>query len=381
MPAGSRHRARAAFSPSVSSPPSRRWPRCSPRPAPTPGRRTGHRPAGADTARYILPPGNYGGLPTTANSLDQLPLYDGLTPLRGNVTDADIQSHFLPENFAPDRHHREEPTGRPGLRLVYDQYGIPHIYGRTREDVAFGAGWATARDRLLLLILGRGPARAAVADVPGIDAFSLVTSGQTFEPSAQAEALVTAQQDLIVQTYGAKGRQIIADAQANADGMNAYMQANGIDQPPATVNDIIATTAFIGSIFGAGGGSEVGNADLLADLERDLGPVKGYAAWDDQSLRHDPEAPTTIKKRFDYPVLTGGRVKGSVRLDADSVEALDPLVPAAGATAGGADDGPPRRRSRRRRPGRRHGRAAPQGGVELAGRGARAVARPATRWP
>ena len=33
------------------------------------------------------------------NSRDQLPLYDGLTPLRGNVTDADIESHFLPEDF------------------------------------------------------------------------------------------------------------------------------------------------------------------------------------------------------------------------------------------------------------------------------------------
>ena len=32
-----------------------------------------------DTARYILPPGNYGGLPTTTNSLDQLPLYDALS--------------------------------------------------------------------------------------------------------------------------------------------------------------------------------------------------------------------------------------------------------------------------------------------------------------
>ena len=143
----------------------------------------------------------------------------------------------------------------------------PHIYGQTRYDTAFGAGWATARDRLLLLLLGRGPARAAVADVPGIDAFSLVTSGQSFVPSAATEALVTAQVKLIIDTYGAKGWQIIADAQANADGMNAYAQANGIDLPKATVNDIIATTAFIGSIFGAGGGGEVGNAQLLADLE------------------------------------------------------------------------------------------------------------------
>ena len=183
-----------------------------------------------DRAYYILPPGNYGGLPTTDNSLDQLALYDGLTPLRGNVTDADIEQFFLPEDFQPVGETIEEPTGRPGTTILYDEFGVAHITGETREDMAFGAGWVTARDRALLLNLGRGPARAAVADVPGINAFGLVTSGQSFVPSAETEQLVTDQVDLIIETYGDEGRQIIADAQAYADGMNAYEEANG-DSP------------------------------------------------------------------------------------------------------------------------------------------------------
>src|SRR5215216_4606879 len=194
----------------------------------------------ADTARYILPPGNFGGLPTTANSLDQLPLYDALTPKRDNISGADINNLFLPENFRPIGATHEENTGRPGLRLIYDSYGIPHVYGKTRADVAFGAGWATARDRGLLLQFGRGPARAAVADIPNLDAFSLVTGAPSFVPSAQAEALVTRQRQLLVDTYGAEGRQILADAQAYADGINAYWQAHDINQPPATVNDVLA---------------------------------------------------------------------------------------------------------------------------------------------
>ena len=177
--------------------------------------------APGDTAWYILPPGNFGGIPTNANSLDQLPLYDALTPKRGRVTRSDINRLFLPENFKPIGKTRTEQTGRAGLRLVYDSYGVPHIYGKTRADMAFGAGWATARDRALLLTLGRGPHGVAVADVPGIDAFSLVTSGQSFVPSAQTEALVTAQRRLLVEEYGGKGRLIIADAQAYADGINA----------------------------------------------------------------------------------------------------------------------------------------------------------------
>jgi acyl-homoserine lactone acylase PvdQ len=282
----------------------------------------------ADRAYYVLPPGNYGGLPPTDESRDQIPLYDALTPLRGDVTDADIDANFLPENFAPVGATREEPTGRPGTTILYDEYGVAHITGRTRADLAFGAGWVTARDRGLLLQLGRGPARAAVADIPGIDAFDLVTSAQSFVPSAATEQLVSDQVDLLVETYGDKGRQIIADAQAEADGINAYWAAHGIEQPPATVNDVIAVTAFIGSIFGAGGGAEAENADLLAKLQQGLGPDLGRRAWDDAMLADDPEAPTTIRRRFNYGPRTGGRVTGSVVVDPGSIQSLDPRQPA-----------------------------------------------------
>jgi hypothetical protein len=298
-----------------------------------------------DTARYILPPGNYGGLPLNDDSLDQLPLYDGLTPLRDNVTDDDIKRLFLPEDFTPIEPAHEEETGRPGLRLIYDDYGIPHVYGETREDVAFGAGWTTARDRELLIAVGRGPARAAVADVPNLDAFSLVVRPQTFVPSPETEALVTRQKELLVETYGDKGRQILADAQAYADGVNAYWQAHNKPYPPATVNDVIAVTAFIGSIFGAGGGAEAANSDLLARLKRDLGPVRGYKAWDDVMLAEDPEAPTTLDRRFKYGPFTGGKPRGSVVLDPESIEEVDPVQPAAAAAGRAAGAAPARRQA------------------------------------
>ena len=287
----------------------------------------------ADTARYILPPGNFGGVPFTANSTDQLGLYSDLTPLRDNITPADIDHFFLPENFEPIEPSHEEVTGRAGTQIIYDAYGIPHIYGQTRADVAFGAGWTSARDRGLLLQVGRGPARVAVADVPNIDAFSLVTSIQSFTPSAEAEALVTEQVQLLIDSYGDDGREVVADAQAYADGINAYWTAHNINQPPATVNDVIAVTAFIGSIFGAGGGGEAANSDLLAKLQQQLGPDAGHKAWEDVMLADDPEAPTTTKRTFKYGPLTGGDVTGSVIVDPDSIQSIDPRQPAALAAA------------------------------------------------
>ncbi|MQA76581.1 MAG: hypothetical protein GEU88_20045 [Solirubrobacterales bacterium] len=110
--------------------------------------RPGHPPKrDGDVARYILPPGNYGGLPTTENSTDQLPLYAGLTPLRDEISDADLERFFLPEDFAPIGATHEEETGRPGLRLIYDSFGIPTSTvrpGRTSPSGPAGPRPATA---------------------------------------------------------------------------------------------------------------------------------------------------------------------------------------------------------------------------------------------
>jgi len=75
--------------------------------------------AGDDFAYNVLPPGQYGGLPTDVHSTDQIPLYDGLTPLRGDVTVDDIQRLYKPESFTPTGAAIEEPTGRAGLTITH----------------------------------------------------------------------------------------------------------------------------------------------------------------------------------------------------------------------------------------------------------------------
>ncbi len=114
-----------------------------------------------DFAYNILPPGQYGGAGLTKNSTDQLPLYDSLTPLRGNVTEDDIKSHFKREDFAPNGATTVVPTpGHPDLNIVRDSFGVPHIYAKTRADLMYGTGLVTGQDRWLLLLLGRDrPAR------------------------------------------------------------------------------------------------------------------------------------------------------------------------------------------------------------------------------
>jgi acyl-homoserine lactone acylase PvdQ len=279
--------------------------------------------APSDIARYVLPPGNYGGIPTGPHSLDQLPLYSGLTPLRGNVSLRDVFHYYLPMDFRPIGATHFEPVGRTDVTVTYDAYGIPHIKGKTRAGLMFGAGWVMAKDRSLLLTFGRNPARAAVADIPGLDAFSLVTSATPFTPSREAEALVTQQRQELVRAYGADGRQMLRDMANYTDGINAYYRTNHLPIPggrPFDANDVIAVTAFIGSIFGDGGGTEHENSDLLARFDQRFGVQRGHAMWSDAMEANDPDAPVTTHKYFPYPTLTGGKVRGSVVIDPGSID-------------------------------------------------------------
>ena len=184
-------------------------------------------PAGArldysGPAFNILAPGEFGGVPANQYSTDQGKLYDALTPLEGNVTTADLSRYYLSEKFGVTGPVvRSEQTGRPGLQILRDSHDIPHIYGRTRDDVMFGSGWVAAEDRGLLLLEGLGPAYLATLDAPGINPFGLVTSARSFTPSAETIRFV-ARQENVLRRAGAPGRQVLRDLRDWIDGINAY---------------------------------------------------------------------------------------------------------------------------------------------------------------
>jgi len=246
----------------------------------------------AAVALNVLPPGEDGGFTIGAHSLDQLKLYDGLTPLRGSVTARDLTRFFKPAHLGMtgERTTRtERPPGRPGLKILRDRWDVPHVFGRTRADTEFGAGWVTAEDRGFLIELLRGPGRISALDVPGLDAFSLVGSGRVVVPSAATESFL-ASQVALAQEAGPRGRQLIRDTDAYVAGINAYNRSHGVQTATWTRNDVIAIATLIGAVFGKGGGDEVRRSEFLSALEERLGAAKGLQVWTD--LREQYEAKT-----------------------------------------------------------------------------------------
>src|SRR6266566_8085369 len=141
----------------------------------------------ASVALNVLPPGQSGDLLFPPTASDQLKLYDGLTPRGGNVRPADLTRYFKPERFGVSGKVVRTERPRPGLRILRDRWDVAHVYGRTRADVEFGAGYATAQDRYVFMEQLRGPGRIAAMDVPGIDPFTLATSGRQFVPTEATE--------------------------------------------------------------------------------------------------------------------------------------------------------------------------------------------------
>lgn len=276
----------------------------------------------------ILPPGQGANQPDLTS---QEALYDGLTPLQGNVTAADLKRFYKPETLGlggvkPVRVERPAP----GVTIDRDAFDVPHVYGKTRADTEFGAGWATAEDRGVDLQLLRGPARISALDVPGYDAFSVALSARQFVPSASTETFLSSQVALVQKT--ARGRQTLRDVDAYLRGINAYFTQQGGFVTPFTRNDIIAIGSLIGAVFGAGGGHEMQSAELLSALQQRLGDAKGLGVWNDLREQRDPDTPVTVASASfrDQTGQPAGIGPGNVPIDAGSfvpvVANASPLV-------------------------------------------------------
>ncbi len=276
----------------------------------------------AAVALNVLPPGEAGD--SGPNSTDQLALYDGLTPLWNAVSPSNLRKYFKPETFGLEgKAQRVEDTGRKGLKIVRDKWGVAHITGKTRADVMFGSGWITAQDRNLLMQLVRGPSRIAALDVPGLNAFSLALSGRIYVPSQQAEDFLAAQVQ-VLETQGAKGRAVLADIDAFVAGVNAFITKSGLQIPAWTRNDFVASAALIGGIFGVAGGDEVRRSEYLDALQKRLGSAQGRQVWDDLRQAKNPNSPVSVPGTFSYGEAAGSALPGNVVVDDGSFHPLEP---------------------------------------------------------
>jgi acyl-homoserine lactone acylase PvdQ len=302
---------------------------------------------GLDSVQQLFQYRGPGVLP--AHFADQQPLYENLVYGAPTLTEDQIPNFFKDATFGVPADKIEstiEP--RPGVTIQRDSaFGVPHIYGDTRPDTMFGAGYAGAADRLFLMDVLRHTGRAELSSFLGGSNVASDVAQWSFAPYTEAD--LQKQIDQMPQVYGQPGQQAVADLQAYVEGINAYIKAANLNDSlrpaeytllskqiePFKTTDVVAIGSLIGGIFGRGGGSELESALTMQAFVERMGKKAGRAAWLGFRSKDDPEAPTTIAKRFPYQLRNAFAKRGLALPDRGSVK----LTKIATASASGAGEG------------------------------------------
>jgi acyl-homoserine lactone acylase PvdQ len=274
----------------------------------------------AATALNIIPSGQYGNVPPPPGADLQAQMYDNLTPLFDQVTDADLSKYFKSEGFGvgPDGPGTPESVPRPGVEIIRDSFNVPHVNAQTYDDGIWAAGWIAAEDRGLLLQQARFNARVAAVDVPNVTAIGLITQLRSFTPSEQTEAELAKQTEVLL-AHGSEGQQVLHDIDTFIGGINDYLALNSPSTPPWTRNDMYAINALKGQFLGQGGGGEARRSQFLGGLIQHLGKKKAFSVFNDLRQFKLPGSPVSIDDRFKYGDVPE-HAKGSVILDPNSFQ-------------------------------------------------------------
>lgn len=270
------------------------------------------------------PPGSF---------VSQQPLYVDIMPRAASLTAGDLDTFYKGTNFGsmPGGTGSTE-TPRPGVRIYRDgQFGMAHIYGDDRYDVMFGAGYATAEERLFLMDAIRRTAKGTLAGLLGASAASDDAQQLTDQDFSDEE--LTAQFDSLPGRFGAAGQRTHDDILAYVDGINARIQedlanpakmpaeyaALGATPKPWTPADTAAMAVLLVTQFTVSNGGEEVNAQLESAFKKRFG--SGWRApYGDLREADDPESYVVAKRPFlsDRP----GPVKPGL-----NVRKLDSIVP------------------------------------------------------
>ena len=326
----------------------------------------------------ILPPGTDGsanlgelaaflsGGTRPLHNDDQLSMYGDLVFKAPGLQESELENYFKDSRFGVEGEVARRYSPREDVTITRDSaYGVPHVYGATRDGAMFGLGYVAAEDRLFLMDALRNVGRARLSSFAGGAQGNRNFDRDQWSVAPYTEADLQRQVDAFVR-FGEIGEQIRRDAANYTAGVNAYISearsdpskmpgeyaAIGRPGGPDDWNerDIIAAAALVGGIFGKGGGGELTHVRILQALQKRFGRTRGERLFRDFRAAEDPEAPTTVtsSRRFPYAARPR-RARGKAIPDEGSLVPETQVVnqtgsaaearSASGTQAGGALDG------------------------------------------
>ncbi|MHA2284137.1 MAG: penicillin acylase family protein [Promethearchaeota archaeon] len=204
------------------------------------------------------------------------------------------------------------------VTIVRDNYGVPHVYAKTKEGLAFGAGYAVGQDRLWQADLFRRQAFGSLFEF-GIGShdsdYVTRSTGYSREelleiwdnwvpsfPKAKLKEMILAYRDGL-NTYIAEATEALANGDLSL--MPAEYLAYGFPLEPWEIEDSIALFVMMAWRFGATGGNELSYAGSFNALNSIYSPDIAWDIFNDLYPQEDPGAEVTIPSGASYPNLGG----------------------------------------------------------------------------
>jgi acyl-homoserine lactone acylase PvdQ len=282
-----------------------------------------------------------------ATYTNQQPLYVDIMPRATSLTAADLDVFYKPTDFGSmPGGVGSTSTPRPGVQIFRDaKFGMAHIYGTTRQDVMFGAGYATAEERLFAMDALRHAAKGTLAELTGPDGAEMDRQQLTDQDFTDEE--LRKQFDDLPKRLGPDGQRGHEDVQAYIDGINARIKEDLADpltklpaeyaalnvQPkPWDVSDTAAMAVLLVTQFTVSNGGEERNSQMRLEFQKRFGK-RWRGPFRDLREAEDPEALTAAQKKHlsDRP----GKVRKGRNLvpDLGSIKPYNPQVAGSGSAS------------------------------------------------
>ena len=281
--------------------------------------------------RSVLPPGTKGVFNATelaafqangtypAHANDQLAMYGDLVYATPALTRSeDIGDFFKDASFGVPAGEEErtyspragrDDRPRPG-------FGVPHIYGTTRSDTMFGAGYVGAEDRLFFMDVLRHAGRAQLSGFAG--GANKAMDAEQWESRPTPRRTSSARSTWPTRSTAPRAPQLQQDVSDYVAGINAYITEAGSTRPrcrpstprsaaaPGLEGDRLDRDRLAGRRHLRQGRRRASSRTpqvLQAARAERFGADRGTQVWHDFRRAKDPEAPTTVRgPSFPYQV-------------------------------------------------------------------------------
>lgn len=186
------------------------------------------------------------------------------------------------------------------VRILRDNYGVPHVYADTRFGVFYGYGYAVAQDRLFQMEMARRSTQGTVAEVLGEEFLEFdINTRIGFSPASirkQLAALPQEDRD-IFQGYVEGVNAWLREVQADPDNL-LPKQFEEFGFTPKVWSAYDLAMVFVGTMANRYGdfNTELENAMILTELVKLHGQDKAKQIFDHLNPRITDDAPTTISE-------------------------------------------------------------------------------------